>query len=144
MQVTIPILKEMFKECNKTYFENKLKMCNFSLYSSTTEKGRFTTGRIWINKRLSWTEETLKGVLIHEMVHYYVDNIIGENNFLFPHGYKFRKVCSNIKKKYGYEVPMSDPIYRYSILKQKESLTITERLEILCLGPINYLLSWIF
>lgn len=144
MNLTKNLIKEKFKEYNKAYFENKLKICHFSIYSSNIEKGRYTTNRIWVNKKINWTEETLKGVIIHEMVHYYLDSIVGEKTFFSPHGIKFRKICSKIKEKYNYIVPMSNPIFKYEILKQKKSLTFIEKLEILYLKPLNYLLSWLF
>lgn len=150
MVLTIKLLKEKFKEYNKSYFENKLKMCNFSLYPSNYEYARFspqigqTKARIWINKKIKWDEELLKNTLIHEMVHYYVYSIIGVKNFLFPHGQKFRKVCKEIKEKYGYEIKMGENLQRYETLKNKKSLTILEQLEIVTLKPLNYILSWLF
>lgn len=150
MVLTIKLLKEKFKEYNKSYFENKLKMCNFSLYSSIHEYARFspqigqTKARIWINKKINWGEELLKNTLMHEMVHYYVYSVIGIKNFLFPHGLKFRKVCKEIKEKYDYEIKMGENLQRYEMLKNKKSLTILEQLEIKALKPLNYILGWIF
>jgi hypothetical protein len=150
MILTIKFLKDKFKEYNKMYFENKLKMCNFSLYSSFYEYARFspqikkTKARIWINKKIKWDEELLKNTLMHEMVHYYVYSVIGIKNFLFPHGQKFRRVCKEIKEKYDYEIKMGENLQRYEMLKNKKSLTILEQLEIKALTPLNYILGWLF
>ena len=83
MNLTKEYLKLKFKEYNQIYFEGKLRMCNFSIYKTSTELGRFTYGysnnryRIWIAQNplnidlKEWTEELLKQTLVHEMIHYY-------------------------------------------------------------------------
>jgi uncharacterized membrane protein SpoIIM required for sporulation len=90
MVLTIKLLKEKFKEYNKSYFENKLKMCNFSLYPSNYEYARFspqigqTKARIWINKKINWDEELLKNTLLTNYIIIIIFTIIGFSFFFFP------------------------------------------------------------
>mgnify|MGYP003505783156 FL=1 len=156
MNLTKEYLKLKFKEYNQIYFEGKLRMCNFSIYKTSTELGRFTYGysnnrsRIWIAQNplnidlKEWTEELLKQTLVHEMIHYYVSDILKVNTIFSPHGYHFRKVCRQIWKKHHYKVNSGTCCKRLFTIKQKPSPNFRERLELLYLYPINYILTWIF
>lgn len=150
MELTKELIKEKYKEYNATYFNNELKMCKFSLYSTSTEMGRYTQGRIWIAKRpknvgrLEWDEQLFKETLVHEMVHHYVCTVKCKKTFLFPHGLKFRLKCHKIRRKHGLQVFGSIYIKRYAVLDRKATLSFGNRLELLYLKPLNYLLTWIF
>ena len=78
MELTKELMKERYKEYNAKYFNNELKMCKFSLYHTSNELGRYTSGRIWLARRpknvdkQEWDEQLFKETLVHEMVHYYV------------------------------------------------------------------------
>lgn len=85
IEVTVELLKELFKKYNKLYFDNKLMLPTFSLecndniagefrYRFIKKDGQCTLGRkvIHINGNIIWNEQTLRSVLIHEMIHYYV------------------------------------------------------------------------
>lgn len=154
MILTMEYLKEKFKEYNQLYFEGELRMCNFSIYKTSFEMGRFTYGhnksRIWIAKEplniglKEWTEEELKQTLVHEMIHYYVSDILKVNTIFSPHGYHFRKVCRQIWKKHHYKVNLGTCCKRLFTIRQKPFPNFRERLELLYLYPINYILTWIF
>ena len=150
MQLTKDLLKEKYKEYNAVYFNNELKMCKFSLYATSTELGLYTRGRIWMAKRpknvekLEWDEQLFKETFVHEMVHHYVCTVKGKRTFLCPHGLKFRRKCREIKRKHGLRLLDSIYIKRYAVLDRRATLSLFNRLELLYLKPLNYLLTWIF
>ena len=87
IEVTVELLKELFKKYNKLYFDNNLMLPTFSLecndniagefrYRFIKKGGQWTLGRkvIHINGNIIWNEQTLRSVLIHEMIHYYVQS----------------------------------------------------------------------
>lgn len=82
---TIDYLKEKFKKYNHLYFNDILKLPVFSFECKDHIAGEFrcrfvrkdgqwklTHKRIHINGNILWNEQTLRSVLIHEMIHYYV------------------------------------------------------------------------
>ena len=82
MEITIDDLKKRFNEYNKLYFKGKLKEPKFKLgtWSYGSIKGSYRKTKdgqplisIRNTKKLKWTDDKLKQVLIHEMLHYYMD-----------------------------------------------------------------------
>ena len=80
------IIKELYKEYNALYFNGALSLCDCH-YIKLDALGRYTNqngkGKIWITNDVDWTEETLREVLVHEMIHHYVKTIEGKNEYLF-------------------------------------------------------------
>jgi hypothetical protein len=115
MIVTKNILEELYQKYNMLYFGGLLGKCAFSLFpknttylgwycSKETARGK-PNDRIWIGTGVYWTEETLKRVLIHEMVHMYVYRINQcKYDGILGHGRHFRKQARFIKDTYGIEV----------------------------------------
>lgn len=105
MEVNKKILKALYREYNKLYFDNILSPCDCH-YIKLDAFGRYTNqngkGKIWITTDVDWTEETLRKVLVHEMIHHYVKTIDGKNEYLFfRHGFKFRRQMKRINKEFG-------------------------------------------
>lgn len=82
MTITVELLQELFAEYNRLYFHNKLtppafKLGSWSYGSIEGSYRRTKEGAPLISirntKKLKWTPERLKDVLIHEMLHYYMD-----------------------------------------------------------------------
>ena len=82
MKITIEDLQNRFAEYNRLYFHGSLKMPRFKIgkwsYGSIHGSYRHTReGEPLISirdtKSLKWTDAKLKNVLIHEMMHYYMD-----------------------------------------------------------------------
>lgn len=150
MELTKELIKEKYNEYNATYFNGELRMCKISLYSTSTELGRYTRGHIWLAKRpknverLEWNEQLFKETLVHEMVHHYVCTVKGKKSFLCPHGIRFRRKCREIRRKHGLQAFDSIYIKRYAVLDRKAALSFGNGLELLYLKPLNYLLTWIF
>ena len=87
MVITVEDLQNRFVEYNSLYFHNRLKMPRFKIghwsYGSIHGSYRYTKKAeplisIRDTKSLGWTDEKLKNILVHEMLHYYMDR----NRFL--------------------------------------------------------------
>lgn len=80
-------LKEKFVEYNQLYFNNALpKVPIFSIINTPNLAGQYCARwgkkngvlqiirhEIQIDENILWTEEKLRSVLVHEMIHYYVE-----------------------------------------------------------------------
>ena len=121
MELSISGIKARFKEYNKAYFEGELKMPKFkfeglkgalSVFVFSRPLGELKQKEIWFNTNYIWTEEGLKDVLIHEMIHYWLYN---HGHSGSRHGIRFRMKCREIRKKDGTIITI-----RKKILKKKE------------------------
>ena len=146
MKITKELIKKKFKEYNDKYFNSILPKCEFSAcklhcfgqYTCAKSKSS-KRNRIWITTDVDWTEETLKDVLIHEMIHHYVTTVDGCELFdgfswygLFGHGKHFRKQVNRLKKEFGLNVHI-----HYPFLKKKKEKIPTSSFQKL-LRFINY------
>jgi hypothetical protein len=105
-------LKEKFNEYNKLYFNNKLGKCKlyffsknihfFGKYVDTINKKGEIISKIYIGQNTIWTEENLKEILVHEMIHMYIRTVENKKfDGLLGHGNSFRKYCKKLKKEFG-------------------------------------------
>ena len=119
MKITKEDLKVRFDEYNHQYFNSVLPQCEFSVIKlSCLGRYMFSSGkngkrkyRIRLTSDVNWTEESLRGVLIHEMIHHYVvaiDGCKGIDGFswygLFGHGKRFRRQVRRIKRQFGQNI----------------------------------------
>ena len=119
MKITKEDLKARFDEYNRLYFGSALPRCEFSVtklsclgrYMLSSGKNGKRKYRIGITIDVNWTEETLRDVLIHEMIHHYVvaiDGCKGIDGFswygLFGHGKRFRRQVRRIKRQFGQNI----------------------------------------
>lgn len=124
VEVTKESLKKLYDECNKEYFNNELKNCKLSVLRNyktcgciaqcvDTKKNGKLFFRIWIVARANWTEQLLKEVMIHEMIHQYNIQIDKVRFHGFWHGWKFRKKQRELNKKFNLNLKISNPeLYR--------------------------------
>ena len=116
MKITKEDLKARFDEYNRLYFGSALPRCEFSVTKlSCLGRYMFSSGkngkrkyRIGLTCDVNWTEDSLRDVLIHEMIHHYVvaiDGCKGIDGFswygLFGHGKRFRRQVRRIKRQFG-------------------------------------------
>ncbi len=119
MKITKEDLKARFDEYNRLYFGSALPRCEFSVTKlSCLGRYMFSSGkngkrkyRIGLTCDVNWTEDSLRDVLIHEMIHHYVvaiDGCKGIDGFswygLFGHGKRFRKQVRRIKRQFGQNI----------------------------------------
>ena len=111
-ELTKKDLKERFDKYNKLYFYAKLGKCDFFwLISEPGFYGKYATKRtkngeikskIGITRSVKWTEESLKELLVHEMIHMYVTTIEGKSHDgVLGHGRRFRAHCKRLKDKFS-------------------------------------------
>ena len=119
MKITKEDLKVRFDEYNHQYFNSVLPQCEFSVIKlSCLGRYMFSSGkngkrkyRIGLTCDVNWTEDSLRDVLIHEMIHHYVvaiDDCKGIDGFcwygLFGHGKRFRRQAKRIKREHGLKI----------------------------------------
>ena len=151
MIITKELIRQKYVEYNHLYFNNELPRCKFSVYNTKEELGLYTRDSIWIarypkniSKTAVWTEELFKEVLIHEMVHHYVVAVKNKRSFLCPHGWRFRWKCRELKRLHNIDIELGVFIRRYAVLRQQPTLTFLNRVELVYLRFLNYLLTWVF
>jgi len=104
LSVTKKEIEERYKIYNIEYFEGVLPPCKCSIFYGNQIFGRYTKNHIWISVNVDWAEDTIKEVILHEMVHHYVYSIEHKNGGLFGHNWRFRRMCRKIKKRYNIKI----------------------------------------
>ena len=105
-------IKERFDRYNKQYFWGKLGKCDFfwlisepgfyGKYSEQRTKDGKIHSKIGITRSVLWTEDTLKELLVHEMIHMYITTVKGKkHDGVLGHGRRFRAHCKRLKEDYG-------------------------------------------
>lgn len=114
MEITVEILEKKFEEYNELYFRGRLWWPDeFRLHKSFRCFGWFMCNKhspgsrlrnviISISRYYDWTEEHLRNVLVHEMLHYKIESSrrIDKN----PHGPRFLKLAAEMNKKYSLNI----------------------------------------
>jgi hypothetical protein len=122
MKITKEDIKVRFDEYNKKYFDgiltpckchvNKIKRSGLGLYHPSFKNGEII-GHIWISYYVDWTEEDLREIIVHEMIHHYTQTIEGHRGGLFCHNWRFKRQCKRLKKEYDLTIH----IYPYNICR---------------------------
>ena len=105
MEITVEILEEKFEEYNKLYFGGRL-LWPYEFYL--------------ISMYYDWTEEYLRDVLVHEMLHYKLER--SKNVEKKMHGPRFRKAAAEMNEKYGLNIQVHP-----TLLELKVSATAPKR-----------------
>lgn len=124
-----------FDEYNKKYFDgvlqpckchvNKIRQSGLGLYNPIFKNGKLIC-HIWISYYVDWTEENLREIIIHEMIHHYVRTIERHRGGLFGHNWRFKRQCKRLKKQYGLNIH----IFSFDICKiwQKKPTNIFQKI----------------
>lgn len=110
-------LKERFDKYNQMYFGGKLGKCSFfweldnhgyrwyGTYVHYSTKTGEAQSKIGITRNVHWTEETLKELLVHEMLHMYIRTVEGKwHDGILGHGRRFRAHCRRLQRDYGLNI----------------------------------------
>lgn len=110
IEVTKQEIASRFARYNQMYFGGRLGRCRFSyqpcfylgMYQYFPEaKGR-PRSKITINSKVCWTDETLRTVIVHEMVHMYTRTVLNVRyDGVFNHGIRFKRECRRLKRDFG-------------------------------------------
>ena len=130
--MTETYLKNKFKEYNQLYFNGTLKMPKIKLFKGRSVVGRFVytedkktkrlkSKTIYIASNVDWDEDSLRRVLVHEMIHYYVacNPIITGSRDWTSHGNNFKFVMNRINQQFGVGVKIRDTEIRFNNKKEK-------------------------
>lgn len=121
MEITVEILEEKFDEYNELYFGGRLWWPDeFRLHKSFRCFGWFSCNKhspgsrlrnvkISISMYYDWTEEHLRNVLVHEMLHYKIES--SRNIDKDPHGPRFLKEAAEMNEKYGLNIEVHPRLY---------------------------------
>lgn len=107
---TVEDLGRRFKEYNEKYFDNQLSPCKFSIrrakdyYGLYSYRGPEQKPVIYICKYVYWTDEGLRMVLVHEMLHHYIQTVLQPKCLIWPHGFIWNRECRRLKRKYNIDV----------------------------------------
>ena len=115
MKLTKGMLLDRFIEYNNQYFDGKLGRCEFSFLRKkdsaygTYLRRKTSSGNeisvIRMGRCITWNEERLREILVHEMIHMYVETIEKKHfDGLFGHGWRFRRQCRRIRRNHGLRV----------------------------------------
>jgi hypothetical protein len=108
-------LQTLFNEYNKLYFWGKLGKCEFHYipksqnsagwYNHRKLKSGKVRDQIWIGKCVRWTDQVLKEILVHEMIHMYNRTVESDKcDGLLGHGRRFRRQCRRLLKEHGVKI----------------------------------------
>ena len=108
-------IKERFDRYNNQYFGGVLGTCSFfwlnaepgfnGKYAEMCTSDGKVHSQIGINRKIHWTEEGFRDLLVHEMIHMYVSTIDGKkHDGLFGHGRHFRAQCKRLKAEFGLDI----------------------------------------
>ena len=101
-----------FTEYNNKYFGGILPYPEFKLRKSYLTFGYFSCNYntdysmyncvLEISKRYNYTEEQLRDIMVHEMIHYYL--AYTGKDVKMKHGKEFEKMANSLNKKYGLNI----------------------------------------
>ena len=132
-------LEDLYNEYNQLYFDGKLRKCHLYTYNGKTSVGLYLGKRrknngylyklsVGIARNIDWTIEDLRNVLVHEMVHVYLN--CQKNPPKRPHGKEFKAFCRSLEAKYGLDLPRKFKHLDFNnIVKPK--------------NPLGYIIYWI-
>lgn len=130
MVATTQLIEKLYREYNKKYFNDELPTCSFCIHRSFRTLGFFTCRKRYCEPRkfykmnisvtncYDFTENELKYILLHEMLHVFLihKNSIVEGNV--DHGKIFIKTMKEFNKKHNLEIEVE---YNHIMKKSKGS-----------------------
>lgn len=119
MIASIQYIEQKFGEFNRLFFGGRLPILQFELSDASRFLGQFNwdektlpDGRIEksnfklrVNTRIDMTQDALDDVIIHEMIHYFIDyhNLVDSS----PHGNIFRAIMESINVNHGRHIEVA-------------------------------------
>lgn len=118
MIVNEQMLEQMFRECNREYFDHSLPMPRFVIIHRFFKYGQFSCmlddnnmtydEEIQISDVFDYTESNLRDIMVHEMIHYHL--VFEGIDLKCSHGKRFKKMAKEFNALYGLNItPRIDP-----------------------------------
>lgn len=106
-------MKDVFRECNKKYFNNSLPLPKFDImhryvdlayfiYQKEKDNKRMKHKKIYFTDYYDFDDEMIVNLMVHEMIHYYL-----AYNKIDPkckHGKEFNEMAEKLNKEYGLNI----------------------------------------
>lgn len=129
MTITASKLRKLYLEYNSKYFDSCLTMPKISTYTGVNSMGIFSVKKwktkieqeISIARNFKLTEEELRDLLLHEMIHQYVYMQYGKTN----HGKEFKRKMNEFNKKYGFDIRKNS---KHLFRKYKDKKTFFQKI----------------
>ena len=113
MELTEKNMKELFIECNRLYFNNRLPLPKFGImesykalggiwFNKRSEKTKVLRGQtIYFSKYYVFDDNLARNVMVHEMIHYFLaqKNIVRDGDP--DHGKVFMEMAEKINNEHG-------------------------------------------
>lgn len=129
MTITADKLRNLYIKYNEKYFDGLLLMPKISTYTGVNSMGTFSV-KTWksrkqeeisIARNYKLTEEELRDLLLHEMIHQYVYEKYGKMN----HGRHFKKKMNKLNQTYGLDIRKNS---KHLFRKYGNKITLLERI----------------
>ena len=119
MLITQKVLEDRFNEYNRLYFGGRLNMPDLGFHKSFKDYGRFScnlhsvgsklkNAKITVSSYYNFTEDQLRDVLVHEMLHYKIERNRDRGDD--PHGDRFIEESARLNEKYGLNITVN-PVF---------------------------------
>lgn len=129
MTITASKIRTLYSEYNKKYFDGSMFMPKITTFTGINSMGIFSVKK-WTNKveeelsiarNFKLTEEELRDLVLHEMIHQYVYEKYGKMN----HGKQFKKKMNELNEKYGFDIRKNS---KHLFKKYRNKKTVWERI----------------
>jgi len=127
MEINTELLEDKFLEYNDLYFKGKLPTPRFGLLRSFRLFGQFSCNSHAPGSRLhnvcismsiyyDWTEEQLRDILVHEMIHYKLERSKKLEKKI--HGQRFMEMAAEMNEKHGLNITVHPSNVGMKVSKQ--------------------------
>ena len=129
MTITASKIRTLYSEYNKKYFEGSMFMPKITTFTGINSMGIFSVKK-WTNKveeelsiarNFKLTEEELRDLVLHEMIHQYVYEKYDKMN----HGREFKRKMNELNNTYGFDIRKNS---KHLFKKYRKKETFLKRL----------------
>lgn len=132
-------LEHLFNTYNEEYFNGVLPIPEFKVIHKKNTFGKFECRVGWrsisrpvimVTDKYNFTEDQLRDILLHEMIHYYL--AYTRKDRIVTHGKAFKEMMNDFNLNEGFDIQITYDTRCFEIDKNKE--TIMDKLTGLIIG----------
>lgn len=122
-------LEYLFNIYNEEYFHGVLPLPEFRVIHKNNTFGKFECKMGWRNisspvimvtDKYNFTEDQLRDIMIHEMIHYYL--AYTKKDRIVTHGKQFKKMMEDFNLNEGFNIQITYNTKDFEIDKNKETI----------------------
>ena len=135
IRLTRPLIREVFRECNEKYFAGEIeepaivelwtchKKCVGWVRALWNKKKKGYVAALHISSRYRWTLTNLRNVVVHEMIHLYIQDYLIPLTFwqrIFTsrqHGKVFIEKMNELNATYGLDIQARAKFMKNELIK---------------------------